>query len=276
MKINEEEIKNEDIEAEANRLRSQYNDYVRDKKQQPDEAQLREWAMENIIERLLVQQAALAENEDIPEGKIEGMLNIAKDKAGKKVAELDEDNVRKEARIHCQTDNYVQRIFAKITPVTNSEAKGFYQENLKQFKSPTRVRAGHIVKHVTPAVEHEAALESIETVVRKLNKGKAFESLSKQYSDCTSKGGDLGFFARGQMVPEFDTVVFNMDVGEVSNIFQTSFGYHIVKLYEIQKPKTIDFEDTKEKIMEELQRRRNNEAMNKHVDELRKQAVIEK
>ena len=87
----------------------------------------------------------------------------------------------------------------------------------------TQVKASHILVRT----ESEAL-----TLQKKIKNGKSFENLAKKHSQCPSgkKGGDLGYFGKGQMVPEFDTVVFNMEVGAVSAPIKTQFGYHLIKL----------------------------------------------
>lgn len=91
-------------------------------------------------------------------------------------------------------------------------------------QSVTYVRASHIL------VDTQQQAKDIKT---RIDKGESFEKMANQYSKCPSgqNGGDLGWFGRGQMVPEFENVAFNLPVGRVSDPFKTQFGWHIIKVY---------------------------------------------
>ena len=87
----------------------------------------------------------------------------------------------------------------------------------------SQVRASHILVDT----EKEA-----DRILKRINKGKSFEDMARKFSSCPSgrKGGDLGYFGKGQMVPEFEKAAFNMEVGQVSPPVRTQFGYHIIKV----------------------------------------------
>lgn len=87
----------------------------------------------------------------------------------------------------------------------------------------SEVRASHIL------VPTEKLANKI---MKKINAGKDFARLAKKYSECPSceKGGDLGFFSRGKMIPEFENAAFNMEIGQVSTPVKTQFGYHLIKV----------------------------------------------
>ena len=121
--------------------------------------------------------------------------------------------------------NYAgEKAIAGVT-VTDKECEDYYNENLDKFNAGESVNASHIL------VESEdLALE----ILAKINAGEiSFEDAAREYSSCPSKerGGELGDFGRGQMVPEFDSAVFAMTVGEVTATpVKTQFGYHLIKL----------------------------------------------
>lgn len=89
----------------------------------------------------------------------------------------------------------------------------------------TSVKASHIL------VDSKAEADLLKS---KIDKGECFETLAKKYSKCPSgeNGGDLGYFERGQMVPEFEDAAFNLPIGAVSNPVRTQFGWHIIKVYD--------------------------------------------
>ena len=107
-----------------------------------------------------------------------------------------------------------------------------------------------------------------------LKKGRTFEELADMTSDCPGNGGDLGYFPRGQMVEKFEDVVFNMDPQQVSDIFQTEYGFHIAKVYDRRPAATATFELVKDKIIEYLTKEKQETALENFVDELRANAEI--
>ena len=109
--------------------------------------------------------------------------------------------------------------------VSDKDAEDYYNNNKERFMTEESVNASHILVD-----SEEKALE----ILAKINAGElSFEAAATEYSSCPSKanGGNLGDFGRGQMVPEFDKAVFEMEVGEISKApVQTQFGYHLIKL----------------------------------------------
>jgi len=130
--------------------------------------------------------------------------------------------------------------------IGEDEIRYYYDSRLSEFEHPESVRARHIL------VDDE---EKAKEVLEKAKGGKDFAELAKEYStDLTNKenGGDLGYFERGNMVPEFENAAFAMKAGEISDIVKTQFGYHIIKVEDKKEPYTEKFEDVKEKIKDIL------------------------
>lgn len=100
----------------------------------------------------------------------------------------------------------------------------------------SRVRASHILLMYAGSSRSsndrskDAALSGIQDLQKQIAEGGDFAALAKANSDCPSgaSGGDLGFFGKGQMVPEFETAAFNMEIGQTSDVIETAFGYHLV------------------------------------------------
>jgi len=139
---------------------------------------------------------------------------------------------------------------------TETEAKKFYDDNPKRFSSPEQVRASHIL--IKPAQKDEAAKaaakKKIADLLKRARGGEDFAELAKQYSEDIAskpKGGEY-VFPRGQMVKPFDEAAFSLEVGQISDIVETTFGYHIIKLSEKIPAKTTSFEEAKEDIITNL------------------------
>jgi len=178
--------------------------------------------------------------------------------------------------------NYVETQFAAKATVTDAEARKFYDENQeKYFKKPESARASHILigsdEKASPE-DRKKAKEKAEALLKRVKGGEDFAAIAKSDSTCPSstQGGDLGSFGRGQMVPAFEKATFALKVGETSNVVETQFGYHIIKLTEKQEASTDKFEDVKGKIIEFLKREKVQKGLTDFIEQLKKTAKIEK
>ena len=131
--------------------------------------------------------------------------------------------------------------------------QSFYDSHPEHFKEPERVRASHILIKSKPdagPVEKEERRKTLEAVKKRLDQGEDFGVLAKQFSQCPSaeKGGDLGYFERGKMVKPFEDEAFSMNLGEVSDIVVTSFGFHLIKVADKKPERIIPYEESKETV----------------------------
>lgn len=188
--------------------------------------------------------------------------------------------------------------------VSDADAKKYYNENIKQFKYPDKVRASHILISVNPqeieeiiTSDKENAGASKEEIKKKVDaeiankKAKAekvlaeakkdpsqFAKLAKENSDDATtavKGGDLGFFAAQEMVPEFSKAAFSMKPNTISNLVQTQFGYHIIMVTDRMAAGQQPFEKVKNDIKGFLETQKQLQAIDKLVESLKKNATIE-
>jgi parvulin-like peptidyl-prolyl isomerase len=155
------------------------------------------------------------------------------------------------------------------------EIADYYRKHKDQFRVPETARAAHVVKHVNESRDETTARAEIEAAEAELRSGASFEATADKHSDCAGNGGDLGYFPRGQMVDEFDEVVFAMEVGAVSPIFRTSFGFHIARLLDLRPPRVKALPEVEDEILAELQRQKQTRALENFVDRLRAKADIQ-
>jgi len=271
--VNGELLDNALIDQEVERLKPDYDQYMAENDAEAPEGQLEEWAAENVIERALITQEAKGAAIDIPPEEVDAAFEEIKDN-------LDDDapvdEVRTEIELQMKIDRLLQDAGGRAAEPSDGEVREFYDSNREMFDRPEQVRAAHIIKHVNPAVDRETAFAEILKVQEQLNAGATFEELASEHSDCPDNAGDLGYFERGQMVEEFETVAFSMDVGQVSDVFLTDFGYHIVKVHDKVAGGPIPFEEVKEAISEQLLEERRTKAVENFVDSLKDKAVVEK
>lgn len=158
---------------------------------------------------------------------------------------------------------YVINKILTSVQLTEEEKRAFFEAQKQNFSKPETASAKHIL------VDNE---EKANDILGKINTGEvSFEDAAKEHSTCPSKdaGGDLGSFGRGQMVPEFEEAVFNMNKGEVSGPVKTQFGYHLIKLENIQAGGESEYEEVKNEIEKSLMYQKQSEAYSKELNNLK-------
>lgn len=199
-----------------------------------------------------------------------------------------------------------QEVKAKVPPPTDDEIKELYDtldailkdkpipgshtpSELDELKSLSkavqrrfdqRARARHILIRVPANAskeEKDAALKKIKDIQARLKKGEDFAELAGKYSEdpgSKDRGGDLGYFSHGDMVPAFDKAAFALDVGQTSDIVETDFGYHIIQLEEKKAATKMSMDDIKDDLREYLFQQRGAKRFESYVKDLRSKADV--
>lgn len=193
---------------------------------------------------------------------------------------ITENDLKEYARKELYINNLIETQIASKVSVTEAEEKKFYDENPDKFKLPESVRASHILIGVdakSTDADKLKAKEKAETVLKKVKGGEDFATAAKENSTCPSstQGGDLGFFTKGQMVPAFENAAFSLQPGELSDVVETQFGYHIIKVVEKQPARTVSFDEAKQKIQDFLKSQKIRKGINDYVEKLRKEGKVE-
>lgn len=175
----------------------------------------------------------------------------------------------------------IEKKFPEQIKVTDAEIKESYDKNLeKTYKQAAQVRASHILiatRDKTEAEKAELKKKAQEALAEAKKPGADFGELAKKYSDCPSKkdGGDLNFFPReGAMVEPFAAAAFAMKKGDISDLVETQFGYHIIKVTDTREAVTTSLEEATPVIREQIRREKISSEMQKYATELRKDAKI--
>lgn len=185
-----------------------------------------------------------------------------------------------------ETKKLFERIEAKIngknieslSPTENTELEAM--SRFFQARTGERVRARHILIRTGPSAsmkDKTSAKQKTEKIRTELVNGAEFEELAKKHSDdqaSAGMGGDLGFFVRGQMVPEFEQVAFSLPVGEISKVVETEFGYHIIKVEEKKAPSKLKYEDVKAELSEYLYRLAAKDKLDEFLKDMRAKTTI--
>ena len=172
-----------------------------------------------------------------------------------------------------------QEVSSKIS-ISPEQTRKFYDDNPEVFKIPEMVRASHILVKVEAQASDEEKAKAREKIVglqKRVQNGEDFAAIAKESSDCPSSanGGDLDFFQKGQMVKPFEDAAFALKPGEVSDIVETQFGYHLIKVTEKKDPGVMAYDDIKEKIALHLKQEQLGQDVGKYVEQLRSKAKIE-
>jgi peptidyl-prolyl cis-trans isomerase C len=175
---------------------------------------------------------------------------------------------------------FIDEKYAQNVTVSEKETRAYYDANPSAFKQPEQVKASHILIKVGPQANETQkadARKRMEQVQQRVKKGEDFASLAKEVSEGPSgaRGGDLGYFRRGQMMKPFEEAAFALKPGEVSDIVETSFGYHLIKLFDKKPEGTIAYEKINDKIQTYLKQKKVREQVDLYVAELRGKAKVE-
>ncbi|MBA4396905.1 MAG: hypothetical protein C0394_05925 [Syntrophus sp. (in: bacteria)] len=194
--------------------------------------------------------------------------------------QLTQAQMNEEVRVGIQINKLVLASMGGKTKPTNKEINAFYQKNQDKFQMPESVHARHILVSKAAGDDEKTKAEKkakADDLRKQLLAGADFAETAIKSSDCPSKqaGGDLGAFARGQMVKPFEDAAFSQKKGEIGPVVETDFGYHIIQVLEKNNSKTMALDsEMKEKILAFLTQQKQQEAFERLVKNLREKANI--
>jgi peptidyl-prolyl cis-trans isomerase D len=151
-----------------------------------------------------------------------------------------------------------QQAIRNRTVVTPQDVQRYYEDNERQYTTPEQVKASHILLK-TEGKDDAAVKKQAEELLAKVKGGADFADLATKFSEdegSRAKGGDLGFFPQGQMVPEFDKVAFSLPPGQISDLVKSQFGYHIIKVIEKKPASKRTLDEVRAQIEDQLKTQR--------------------
>jgi len=237
--------------------------------------QLQDRIVQELIDTQLIEDRLKAENvvisEDEVEEKIELLVkdgNVSREQLKQQItmSGMSMTDFRERMKMGLGLEKILETS-DRFTAASDEQVKKSYDEKI----GAGQIRASHILLNTRGKDESakNAAKIKIEDLLKQARSGADFAELARANSDCPSKsrGGDLGFFGRGQMVPEFEEAAFGLDEGQISDVVETKFGYHIIK-------KTT-FDDVKDEIKSQLDDQRRRDMTVEYLTKLRSEAKIE-
>jgi len=244
--------------------------------------EFRGYARQNIVARVLLAQEAQRALPPTPPDDVEAALEKLKEENGGEQRFLaalgatpDQlDLVRRDLEADLRVRRLVEGLSDGDAEPTDTDLRRFYDEHLDYFKTAEEVRASHILKSARGEKRHEA-YEELRQLRKRLQAGENFEDVARKHSDKADEHIDLGFFKRGELAEEFEVVAFSLDVGEISPVFATPFGYHLITVTERKPATPKPFEDVRPQVLELVLAERRQEKTRKLVEELQARATIE-
>jgi len=250
----------------------------------PSPEALHQEALQSLIDIEVLTQQAKAEKIEVPAPDVDQHLNQIKGQYPTAEAfqqsltshHTTEDELRREVGTSLLMQKLVERHVAIKLPAQAAEQ--FYKANPERFQHPAEIRASHILFRTAAGGDADAAKKRAADTLARIKKGEDFATLAKDLSEdpgSASGGGDLGFFSRDAVVPQFADAAFRLQKNQLSDVVQTPFGFHIIKVTDTRGAGVIPLADAKEQIDAFLEGQERDKQEHAYLDQLKKTAKIE-
>jgi peptidyl-prolyl cis-trans isomerase C len=252
--------------------------------------EVRSRVLESLINNEILYQAAKNQGVRIDEKTIDDQINQWKLKFSNEAefkeelakSKTSEKELKLQLRKRYAIKKFVDEEFLNKIEVPEEESKAFYDSNPASFKKPEQVRAQHILILAESNAEKskkELARKKIMDLKNKIEKGEDFEKLAKAYSQdpgSSVRGGDLGYFSRGKMVKPFEEAAFQIPPGKVSDVIETEYGYHLIKVIDVTPETVITYEQIKGRLQQFLKEQKAQKQIQTYIEKLKSDAKVER
>lgn len=243
--------------------------------------EFRGYAKQNIIARFLLAEEAERRMPAPAEADVDAAIENIRQEQGEfqfaaTVATHPDqlDGLRREVGMNLRVQALLSEIFTEVPEPTEADVREYYEKNIAVFMTPEEVRASHISKNPGRGENRQDVYNQLVAVRRQLRGGASFDDLAREHSDKGKEQIDLGFFKRGEYPEEFEIVAFSMDVGELSPVFGSTYGYHIALVTDRRPPVPRPFDEVKDDARQLLLNERRKAKTQAVVEELKKTATI--
>ena len=190
------------------------------------------------------------------------------------------DVFKEKIKVQLAVQKLIEKESADAVKPTEAEKKEYYENHPSEFDRPLMIHVAHILARLdaqATAEDEAKAKAKIEEILKKVQAGADFAQVAREHSEGPSapQGGDLGWVTKGRMAPEFEKAAFDLKAGEISGVVKTSFGFHIIKVYEIKEAMHLPFEEVEPQVTVTLMRQKMGPWVQKYVQDLRSQAKVE-
>jgi parvulin-like peptidyl-prolyl isomerase len=280
--INGQEVQEGVIEGEFAQIKSHFERLGNVSCCERDE-EFRGYARENVIARVLLSQEAAKRFGRLPGDQVDAAMRKLEASHGGQAGLLmalgapleDLELVRLDVEADLRVRMMIDALCDAEVPADEPALRRYYDEHPDAFLTPEQVRASHILKSPRGTDERKKAHEVLRTVRQQLLAGADFDELARRHSDRASDHIDFGFFKRGELPEEVESVAFSSAVGEVSPIFLSAYGCHLIKVTDRKPPMPRPFEDVRSEIRDRLLAERRAELTRKLAAELKERATIQ-
>lgn len=287
-RVNNKVILLSEYNSRANPILQEYEKVLAGPDKDKKLKELKENILEQMIDEKLLLKKAEKEGIRITDAEVDQGMDEIRNRFGGELEFQNEiskqgltgEKFRKNVREQLQVIKLInQNVRSRISPPTEEEIKEYYKKHEDEMVSPEQVRARHILIRTTEECSQDEAKKKINEIYEKVKKEPSkFSSFAEKYSQgpTAEKGGDLGYFGKGDMVKEFEEVAFNMEVDSVSKPVKTRFGYHIIKLIGKKSSERRTFSEVKDKLKNLLYQLKMESKYEKFLRDLRDEAKISK
>ena len=278
-------------EAELNRELAMIKQRIEDRGRSVTDEQLngiKDEVVDRLVQRELLYGVCQKEGIKTDAKEVEDAFQMVKaryadDDAFKKMMaqfNLTEDDIKSDIGREMTIKKFIEDRFVKDITVSDEEAKEYYDKNKENFQQPESVKASHILikveENASPEEKAKAKARILE-IKKKIDEGADFAEMAKKFSEGPSaaNSGDLGYFRRGQMVKPFEDAAFALKPGEMSDVVETRFGYHLIKSFDKTEASVVPFDTLKARITMFLKQEKVQQQVNAFIDGLRDKSTIE-
>jgi peptidyl-prolyl cis-trans isomerase C len=244
--------------------------------------------LDDLVAYRLLKQEVKQRQLAVTDAEVDGRIAAFKQQAGSeanfremlRAQQITEAKLREDARTDLLVAKLLDQEVNQKILVKPTDVATFYEKNPDRFQQGETLRASHILVVVPGGADEKtrAALRArAEAALKAARAGQDFARLARQYSQDSSaqRGGDLGFFPRGQMVPAFEQAAFALTPGQVSDLVETEFGYHIIKATEKRPARVVPFVEAAAQIQDFLEQQQRQEKSKALVDQLKAKGKVQ-
>jgi peptidyl-prolyl cis-trans isomerase C len=244
--------------------------------------------LDDLVAYRLLKQEVVARQMTASDAEVDARIGAFKQQMGSEAnfraalqaQQLTEAKLREDAKTDILVNKLLEQEVTQKLLVKPSDIATFYEKNPDRFQQSESVRAAHILVLVPQDADEKtraAAKARAEAALKAAKAGQDFAQLAKRYSNDASaqRGGDLGFIPKGQMVPAFEAAAFALEPGQVSDLVETQFGYHVIKALEKRPARVVPFVEAAAQIEQFLQQQQRQEKSKALVEQLKSKGKVE-
>ncbi len=281
LSVNEEPIADEIIEDEFRHIKSHYERTLQVACCERD-PEFRAKAKDNITSRALLQQESRRRFPEVSDEDIKIRLAQLIEQAGGEeqfylnigMVACDESAVRENVASGVRLDKTLMQVYAPEPEPSDADLRAFYEKNINSYLTDEQIRASHISVNLSGAQSRAEVYQMMRGLRERALDGADFDALGAEHNSNKEMSSDLGWFKRGEFMEEFEAIAFSMREGEISPVFVTQLGFHIVKLTGRNPALPKPFEEVKDTVRLGLIEAHRDRKFNEFVDELKKTAKI--